>query len=78
MCNTRFYSQGMILNGLWKNDFSKYVDGTRGPPNAILNFHFFSLSLMTMTRFQMVLKSLSWSVRKKLYDSFDSCYMLQR
>ena len=47
-CKTRFHSQGMILNGFYKNHFSKQVCGTRDPletpppfmANAILNFHF--------------------------------------
>ena len=55
MCKTRLDSHGMILNGFWKNYFSKYVNGTQDPhpqfmANAILNFHFFgTLPLKTLT-----------------------------
>ena len=51
-----FHSQGMILNGFWKNHFSEYVCGTWDPPpfmeKSILNlqFDYLKISLMDYLR----------------------------
>ena len=39
MCKTRFDSHGMILNGVLKNNCSKYVNGTRDPPSWQMPFY---------------------------------------